>query len=111
MEQFLIFIAVLCFGIMLGWHLREQYAMRVVNQLLKDVQETKEQEEGERTKMRLERNGGFIYAFENDTDAFIAQGTDLIDLDKNIVAKFPGRKFSVQEQNLIDIKADYHEPV
>ena len=107
MEDILIYIIVLVVGFVFGWIMREQYAMYIVSKLISQVETEVEEEREERTKMRLERNGDFIYAFEHDTDAFIAQGTDLVELDKNIVAKFPGRKFSVQEQNLIDIKADY----
>ena len=101
-------------GVILGWYFREYYAMRVVHNLLKEVGEQVEDEEepsGDRIKMRLERHGEVIYAFKDEDDSFIAQGKDLHELDKAIVARFPGQKFSVREQDLIDIKADYHEPV
>ena len=52
-----------------------------------------------------------IYAFVVENDEFIAQGKDLTELDKAIQARFPGRKFSIQEQNLKDLEVEYHEPV
>jgi hypothetical protein len=104
---------VLGIGIAIGWVARERVAMRIVDRLIKEAEEaqTKEQTTEDRTKMRLERHGNLIYAFDVENDSFIAQGKDLEDLDTAIVARFPGKKFSVQEQNLIDIKANYHESV
>ena len=102
-------------GVILGWYFREYYAMRVVHKLLEQVAEEGDEVEDEsivdRIKMRLERHGEVIYAFKDEDDSFIAQGKDLHELDAAIVARFPGKKFSVREQDLIDIKADYHEPV
>lgn len=109
--EFLILFGVLFAGILIGWELREQYAMRVVKAMIAEVDKAQQEEEETRTKMNIERNGDFLYAFEADTDNFIAQGTNLEELDKAITLKFPGKKFSVREQNLIDIKADYHESV
>jgi hypothetical protein len=113
MEIIILFIAALI-GFAFGWHSREQWAIRQVHRLLESGELFKQDEDEpdvDRTKMRLERNGEVIYAFTVEDDSFIAQGKDLEDLDKAITARFPGKKFSVQEQNLIDIKAEYHESV
>lgn len=109
--EFVILAGALVLGFLAGWNAREAYAMRIVKQILKESQNQEAQEMESRTKMRLERNGDFIFAYRVEDNAFIAQGKDLEELDKAIVSRFPGKKFSVQEQNLIDIKADYHEPV
>ena len=109
--EFLILFGALVIGVIIGWELREQYAMRVVNQLLKEVEGHQESESTEeRTKMRLEKHGTGIYAFEEETDEFIAQGTDLFDLDKAIQARFPGKKFAIKEDNLREIGVS-HESV
>jgi hypothetical protein len=112
MEIIIIFIVALV-GFAFGWHAREQWAIRQVHRLLESGELFPKEEEAseDRTKMRLERHGEVIYAFTVEDDSFIAQGKDLDDLDKAITARFPGKKFSVQEQNLIDIKAEYHESV
>ena len=105
-------ILILClahaFGILIGWNLRERVAMKIVEKMMDDIQQV---EEEERTKMRLETHSGVIYAYTADGNHFIAQGVNLNELDKAIIARFPGKKFSVQEQNLIDIKAEYNESV
>jgi len=110
MEFVILFVGALV-GFVSGWIARERYAMRVIKDMLEAVEIAQKTEEEERTKMRIERNGGFLYAFEDETDSFIAQGVNLEELDKAITLKFPGKKFSVREQNLIDIEADYHESV
>lgn len=110
--EFLILFGATLIGVFLGWELREQYAMRTVKRLLEEnmLQIREEEETEERTKMRLEKHGAGIYAFEEETDNFIAQGTDLFDLDKAIQARFPGKKFAIKEDNLKEIGVD-HESV
>ena len=108
--EFIILIIAVVFGFYFGWQARELWAMRQVHALLKHAEEEQEPE-GDRTKMRLEMHTDVIYAFNDEDDSFIAQGTDLHDLDKAIQARFPGKKFSVREDNLKEIGAQYHESV
>jgi len=105
MEFIILFVAIII-GIGMGWYLREYAAMRKVHQMLKDAEElfnAEERTDANRTKMRLERHGEVIYAYKEEDDTFIAQGLTLKDLDENIRARFPDKKFTIQEQNLIDI--------
>lgn len=108
--EFLILFGALLVGIFLGWELREQYAMRTVKRLLEENVLQVQEEYEERTKMRIEKHGTAIYAFEEETDEFIAQGNDLFDLDKAIQARFPGKKFAIREDNLKEIGVS-HESV
>ncbi len=103
--EFIILFAAIVLGFYAGWNFREIWAIRQVKRMLEDGEVElrridEEPEEEERTKMRLEQHGSLIYAFEEETDSFIAQGKDLFDLDKAIQARFPGKKFSVRESNL-----------
>ena len=106
--EFVILFGAFMFGIYIGWEAREQWAIRQVKRLLEDgdIQLNKiddEEEAEERTKMRVEKHSDLLYAFTVEDDAFIAQGKDLHDLDKAIQARFPGKKFSIQEGNLKEI--------
>lgn len=105
--EFIILIVGILIGTIIGWRLREYYAMRKVAELLEQAEQLAEEEDQEpdRVKIRLERHGDMLYAFEEETHTFIAQGKDLEDLDTAIVARFPGKKFSIKEQNLIDVRA------
>ena len=113
--EFVILFGALIVGFFAGWQFREVWAMYQVKRLLQEgdlkLQRIDEEveEEDERTKMRLEQHGSLIYAFEEESDTFIAQGKDLFDLDKAIQARFPGKKFSVREANLQEVSS--HESV
>lgn len=105
MEFVILFVAIIV-GFYSGWQFRELWAMHQVKRLLQNGEiklDNQDEEEEERTKMRLEQHGSLIYAFEEETDSFIAQGKDLLDLDKAIQSRFPGKKFSVREENLHEV--------
>ncbi len=108
--EFVILFCAIIVGFYAGWQFRELYAIRQVKRLLEDgdvqFHTVEEEQEEERTKMRIEKHGSVIYAFEEETDSFIAQGKDLFDLDKAIQARFPGKKFSVRESNLEEVSHD-----
>ena len=112
--EILILFFVALIGVAVGWHLREVYAIRQVRHLMtehKDLLKLNDEEQVERTKMRLELHSGVIYAYSEEDNSFIAQGKDLEDLDLAIRSRFPDRKFSVLEDNLKEIGANYHESV
>lgn len=107
--EFLILFGAVVVGFLVGWQARESYAIYQVRRLLEDgdikLNTDEDETEEERTKMRLEKHSGLIYAFADEDDSFIAQGTDLTELDLAIQARFPGKKFTVREDNLKDIGA------
>lgn len=113
MEDIFLYIILIGSGISIGWWLREQHAIRKIHQFIQEAEAEenllKEAEEG-RTKMILERHGEVIYAYEEGGD-FIAQGKDLHELDLSVQKRFPGKKFSIREDNLKEIAVEYHEPV
>ncbi len=98
--EFVILFGALIVGFFAGWQFRELWAMRQVRLLLQEGQLQVKEEDEERTKMRLEFNSGTIFAYSEEDGSFIAQGADLNALDRAIQARFPGRKFSVKEDNL-----------
>lgn len=46
-------------------------------------------------QMKVEQYGNVIYAFRKDNNDFVCQGTDLEELKKNFVARFPGKNGSI----------------
>lgn len=106
--EFLILIIAMIIGVAIGWQLRELHAMRQVHKLLAshELQIHRDEQDVDRTKMRLEQHGEAIYAFEEETDTFIAQGKTLEDLDTAIQVRFPGKKFSVREANLHEVASN-----
>lgn len=101
-------ILVFAFGIILGWRFREMWAMRTLKKYVAQMAESEAEEEQEpevkRTAITLEKHNDSIFAYEED-GTFIAQGKTLHELDIAIKARFPDRKFSVKEDDLIKVGA------
>ena len=55
------------------------------------LEEQKEETETKRINMKVERHGDLLYAFREDNDGFVCQGTDLKDLKKQFTKRFPGQ--------------------
>ena len=64
---------------------------------LEAVVEAETKTESVRIQMKVERHGDVIYAFRVDNDDFICQGTDLAELKRNFVARFPGKDGAIVE--------------
>ena len=86
-------------GALVGWYAREQYAVNNIKHLMDELEVKQEQ----RTKIRIEKHKDTLYAYAADTDEFIGQGATLTDLDKILVAKFPGKEFAIKESNLAEL--------
>ena len=100
--EFLILAAALVIGFLIGWHSREQYAIRTIHKILEEAEAEQEKEQSNTDRLRLERHGEMLYAFSAE-DEFIAQGTDLPTLDEAIQKRFPGRKFLIKQSNLNEV--------
>ena len=110
--EILILFFVSIIGFFFGWHAREMYAMRVVKAIMEQAgQLEQKEEETPRTPMRLEVHNNTIFAYSEVDGTFIAQGVDLEGLDKAIQSRFPDKKFSVKEQNLLEISGEINDPV
>jgi hypothetical protein len=106
----LLVVAISCF--VFGWYAREQAAIRTISRML-DAAEQQADEEPKNVaeKMVLEKHNETIYAYTVDGHEFIAQGASLEELDKAIQARFPGKKFTIREDNLKELALEYHESV
>ncbi len=101
--EFVILVGAVVVGFFSGWNARELYAIRKIDQLLKQVELTEEPEKEDVERMTLEKHGNVIYAFTSSHE-FIAQGSTLEELDAAIQKRFPGRKFLIKESNLNDLE-------
>jgi hypothetical protein len=103
--EFIILIITALGGVMVGWRLRERFAERVLNKYLEELAEAESLESEEldnHQAMRLERHGEMVYAYD-EKDNFIAQGSNVRELDSAIKARFPDQKFKVKEDNLKEV--------
>lgn len=101
--DFVILGGALLIGFIFGWNARERRAMNSLRKYITAMEEQEANKEGDYTAMRLERHGEIVYAFTEEDNSFIAQGTDVYELDEAIKARFPEQKFKVKEDNLKEV--------
>ena len=77
-------------GTAFGWFLREQHAIRVVNKMFENAEKELAEKVGDNTiKAKLEVHHGHFYMFNQETDAFLAQGETAEELSAMLREKFP----------------------
>ncbi len=87
----------LCFR--MGWAFRELTAKKEVERMFNSMEE--ENESGEDiVRIYFEKEQGFLFAYNYDTDEFIAQGKDKDSLLTAMVKRFPKTKFIVEKEKL-----------
>jgi NhaP-type Na+/H+ and K+/H+ antiporter len=103
MEIFIVVVSILI-GFSLGWHLRERVAMITANRLLAELEQQVEEETSEEViKITIEKDRDTLFAYHKDNSQFIAQAKDRAELEKKLAELFPGKRFGVTPQNLIEI--------
>jgi hypothetical protein len=82
----------------MGWVAREVYAKNEVNKMISRMED---EEDGEDiVRIYFEKEQGFLFAYNYDTDEFIAQGPDKDSLLTAMVGRFPNTKFIVEKEKL-----------
>lgn len=103
MEMLLIFLLGVGVGFVghmawLAWRIAQ--AMREIPELAKLVEAMSDTDKGSEDKteaaasqvrLRLEHNGGVYYAFTEETDTFVGQGSTLDELQQRINQRYPGQ--------------------
>lgn len=85
-------------GLVLAYIIVHQLGRMIYRRLEAAVEaESETRTESDRIQMKVERHGDVIYAFRVDNDDFICQGTDLAELKRNFVARFPGKDGAIIE--------------
>jgi hypothetical protein len=103
MEIFIVVGSVII-GFSLGWNLRERVAMVKANRLLAELEHEIEEETSEEViKITIEKDRDILFAYHKDSSQFITQAKDRAELEKKLAELFPGKRFGVTPQNLIEI--------
>jgi hypothetical protein len=103
MEIFIV-VGLLFVGFTLGWNLRERVAVVKANQLLAQLEQQVDEEDTEEViRITIERDRDTLFAYHKDNSQFIAQAKDRAELEKKLAELFPGKRFGVTPQNLIEI--------
>ena len=102
MEIFIIIGAVLI-GISLGWNLRERVATVHANRLMAFLEHESEEDSNDLVRITIEKDNDILFAYHKDNSQFITQATDRAELEKKLTELFPGKRFGVTPENLIEI--------
>jgi hypothetical protein len=101
--EILIVVGSIIIGFSLGWNLRERVAVVQANRLLAQLQEVEEDTSEEVIRITIEKDRDTLFAYHKDNSQFIAQAKDRAELEKKLAELFPGKRFGVTPENLIEI--------
>lgn len=91
-------IAILFF--LLGWKVRELYAVRQLSKFVKVVEEEKKQS---KTVIKLEIHDDIIYAYRDSNNEFLCQSDSIEGIVEALSKRSPGEKFAVTKENLCEL--------
>lgn len=93
-----------CMGAVAGWNARENHAKKLIAKHFEEFVEMEEQEQKENyIHIVIEKHNDVLYVYDKDTNQFMAQGTNQVDLEKALVKRFPGKRFACPESILKEV--------
>lgn len=95
------FVAVVFFA--LGWVSREVAAVKKVNKLLAEVKIEEEETKKELDKVifiTIEIHNGTFFVYNKKDNSFMAQGTDIRQVEDALLKRYPGKRFAADPENL-----------
>lgn len=102
--EFLV-LAVTCFmffmwGAISGWKAREEYAKKITEKLLKNIEGEVKKEAEELIHITIEEHSGVFYVYSKKDNTFMAQGKNKKELEDILESRFPGKRFAASEEDL-----------
>lgn len=92
----MIFIGVVAF--IIGWYGREQYAKHVVAKYIQRVET--ESTYVKHTHVRFEQQNCQLFAYDSETDEFLAQGANYKEVETLLLSQYPDVYFTVSKDNI-----------
>lgn len=88
-------------GIVFGWWLREQRAIRVIENMFNQAEALRKEEEAKATVMcRLEIHDGHFYMYGVEDNTFYGQGSNKEELSEALRKRFPEKVFLIKKDEL-----------
>lgn len=88
-------------GGVVGWFLRERYAMFVVRQMIQEGMVKAPQVDA--VPVKVVNKDGMFYLHNATTEEFLAQGRTHEEITSVLNARFPNTKFMADPKNLLEI--------
>ena len=95
-----IFITLLC-GFVLGWIIREQYAVYKIKKFLKVVDTPSDNRK--QLRVNIEKHKGVFYLYAEDDGRFIAQGLSKKDVSDVVIKEHPNTIIIATEDNVKEV--------
>lgn len=95
-------VIVFSLGVNVGWHLRERAAKRIVDKFMEDFHNEQLDEE-EFININIEKHNNTYYVYDKDSNSFMGQASDRIELEKVLAERFPGKRFMADGSNLKEV--------
>lgn len=87
-----------------GWVAREVAATRKIDQLMAQVEESvTEQVKEHLIPIKIEHHDQMFYVYDLHNNTFMAQGQTRRELESNLEARYPGKRFAAQPENLKEV--------
>ena len=104
MEHILYVFLVFAVGFLVGWNEREKWASKKVDALLDMFnKEVEKQVEESRIDIKIEKHNDVYYVFNKHTDDFMAQASTRKELEDALAARFSGKRFFADAENLKEV--------
>lgn len=99
--EYLALIVVWILGAIYGWFARERHAIRTLDRLLTEVEESISEEVNDSIiPIIIEKHNNILFVYNKDTNEFMGQGETRLDLEKTLNQRYPDKKFSADKENL-----------
>lgn len=99
-------LLLIAIGFVVGWFLREWYAMRKIDKLIDSINGNMLDEIKKKVvDITIEKSGDFFFVYRKEDGAFLAQGTDIDKLSDILTEKFPGKLFNCSPEDLATLEA------
>jgi len=90
-------------GALYGWHAHERMVRRNLRHAIHEFQE---HINDTHIRIKIEKHDGMLYVYDNNTNAFMAQGKDRSEIEKQLEIKFPGKRFAAEPTDILLLGAD-----
>jgi ribonuclease HIII len=90
-------------GAVQGWQAHERMVRR---NLRHAIHEFEEHINETHIKIKIEKHNGMLFVYNYDTNAFMAQGTNRVEIEKQLQEKFPNKKFAAETSQIALFGAD-----
>ena len=101
----MLLVMVVCFAA--GWIGREIAASRRIDRMMgglqNEISETINKEMQNLIPITIEYDNDTFFVYSNEDHTFMAQGTSLKELEKNLEKRYPGKRFAARPENLKEV--------